>query len=225
MSTLTGKTIARVTERQMCARDTFQEWRGFTETTLHFTDGTTRSFRLDNTEIYVPIREQLDCANCDHPLVESADYPDTYVHPFDWMSDEDHDPTPKPKPEPEPEPEPEPAPKPEPRASLPRDEDGFVNTSAEFGETFAVEVTYTTEHDGSVPSTDSPTPRTVHGPFVSEEEALAWIEDYPDADDVDDFLVLPLNSVRPEPEPDDDVCCSAALGLAGTVCDEHDRHG
>jgi hypothetical protein len=103
-----------------------------------------------------------------------------------------------------PEPEAEAEPATDPRADLPRDEDGHVITSATFGEQWLVEVTYQTEHDGSIPSTDGPTPRTVHGPFTSEAEANAWVEDWPDGDtDVEDFLVMVVNSVRPPaPAPD-----------------------
>jgi hypothetical protein len=85
--------------------------------------------------------------------------------------------------------------------ALPRDEYGLVRTDAAYGNTHLVEVTYTTEHDGSEP-TEGDTPRTLHGPFFTEDEAKAWIEDRPDFDDVDDYLVIPLNSVRPEPEPE-----------------------
>jgi len=92
----------------------------------------------------------------------------------------------------------------DPRADLPLTEDGHVDTSAAYGHQWLVEVTYQTEHDGSIPSTDGPTPRTVHGPFTSEAEANAWVEDWPDGDtDVEDFLVMQVNSVRPAPAPEE----------------------
>lgn len=92
MTDLTGKTIERVTTRELAARDTFQEWRGWTETTLHFTDGTTVSYAIDSTEVYEPIRELLECETCGLPVVESADTPGEYVHPFEGgLTDDDHE--------------------------------------------------------------------------------------------------------------------------------------
>ena len=208
MTDLTGKTIAAVTERSMAARDTFGEWHDYTLTTLHFTDGTKHAFALDNTDTYSPEREQLECKHCDANVVESDHRPGEYVHPFDTFADEDHEPEPK-------EREPYAGPDPEPRKNLPRTSDGFVDTSAAYGHGYAVEVTYTTDYDGR-PLDDGEEARTLHGPFGSQAEAKAWVEDAPDADDVEDYAVVTLNGVRPAPKPVDvaELLRIARCGLA-----------
>lgn len=84
--------------------------------------------------------------------------------------------------------------------SLPTDSDGHVITSAEFGMgEFIVEVTYNTDPDGrEIDPNKEDYPRTLHGPFVDEDEANAWIYAYPDGDtDIEDMVPIQLNSVRP----------------------------
>lgn len=84
-----------------------------------------------------------------------------------------------------------------PDGGLPRDEDGHINCSAEFGETFAVRVTYNTDPDGKWVDDDDYSNFTLHGP-LTEEEAEEWIEAYPDGDrDLKDMDVININRVRP----------------------------
>lgn len=45
-----GKTIANVTETTKYARDFMKEWRTFTATTITFTDGTSTTLMLDESE-------------------------------------------------------------------------------------------------------------------------------------------------------------------------------
>jgi len=81
---------------------------------------------------------------------------------------------------------------------LPRDEDGFINCSAEFGETFAVRVTYNTDPDGNWVDDDDYSNYTLHGGDMTQEEAEEWIEAYPDGDrDLKDIDIININRVRP----------------------------
>jgi hypothetical protein len=82
---------------------------------------------------------------------------------------------------------------------LPRDEDGEVIVSAEFGEHYAVEVEYNTDFDGRrIDPGKEDHPRTLHGPFTTQEEADKWAESYgPDSTDIHEVRVVPLNRVRP----------------------------
>lgn len=82
---------------------------------------------------------------------------------------------------------------------LPRTEHGEINTSAEFGTSVVVKVTYYTEADGRQVDIDlAALPCTLHGPFIDEDEAQAWIDAYPDGDtDIEDIVTITLNSVRP----------------------------
>lgn len=73
--------------------------------------------------------------------------------------------------------------------SLPSNEDGDIITSAEFGqwtpvegEHLLVEIIYNTGPDGAWVDEDDYSNRTLHGPFVSIEEAQSWMEAYPDGD-------------------------------------------
>src|SRR3954468_14595853 len=84
-----------------------------------------------------------------------------------------------------------------PVVPLPR-EDGFIITSASFGELWLVEVTYNTDPEGKWVEDDDYENRTLHGPFYSTEEAEAWVDAYPDGDrDLKDMRVLNMNAVRP----------------------------
>lgn len=67
-SPLVGKTIAAVTEQRMVGRDTYKDEVRWTETTLHFTDGTKRSFGESDGDVYDP-----------RPLVEDDDEPEQEV--------------------------------------------------------------------------------------------------------------------------------------------------
>ena len=81
---------------------------------------------------------------------------------------------------------------------LPRSDDGFIETSAEFGTHWMVEITYNTDPDGKWVDEDDFSNKTFHGPFDSEDEAVAWMEAYPDGDtDVRDMNTAVLNRVRP----------------------------
>lgn len=74
------------------------------------------------------------------------------------------------------------------------------STSAEFGQAWAVEITYHTDFDGRVidPAKEDH-PRTLHGMFDTIEEANAWIYAYPDGDtDVEDMVPVVTNRVRPK---------------------------
>jgi hypothetical protein len=84
---------------------------------------------------------------------------------------------------------------------LPRNDDGFVDTSASYGELWIVEVTYNTDPDGNWVEDDDYSNRTLHGPLFSEAEAQEWIDGYPDGDrDLKDIRVLNMNAVRPSTE-------------------------
>ena len=81
---------------------------------------------------------------------------------------------------------------------LPRDEDGYIQTSASYGELFAVRVTYNTDPDGKWVDFEDNSNVTLHGTFDSAELAMQWIEAYPDGDkDVKDMDVININRVRP----------------------------
>lgn len=81
---------------------------------------------------------------------------------------------------------------------LPRDEGGHINCSAEFGQSFAVRVTYNTDPEGNWVDDDDYDNFTLHGTFDTEEEANEWIEAYPDGDrDLKDIDVININRVRP----------------------------
>lgn len=83
--------------------------------------------------------------------------------------------------------------------TLPHDEDGHVNTSAEFGEGYVVEIHYNTDFDGrQIDPGKEEHPRTLHGDFKDLEEAMAWMEGYPDGDtDIYDMTAIVMNRVRP----------------------------
>lgn len=74
--------------------------------------------------------------------------------------------------------------------------DGRVITSAEFGESLLVEVTYNTTAENVIADNDDDSNITLHGPFFDRDEADRWIQDYPDSTDVRDFRVIFVNNVR-----------------------------
>jgi len=81
---------------------------------------------------------------------------------------------------------------------LPRNEYGEIQTSASYGECWAVEVVYNTDPEGNWVDDDNYDNRTLHGVFETEEEAVAWMEAYPDGDrDLKDMSVIVMNRVRP----------------------------
>lgn len=82
---------------------------------------------------------------------------------------------------------------------LPRDEDGHILTSAEYGECWVAKIEYNTDFDGSEVDPGEPVhPETLHGPFTSQQECADWLNAYPDGDtDVHDMTVLNMNRVRP----------------------------
>ena len=85
-----------------------------------------------------------------------------------------------------------------PTIDLPRDEDGDIVTSAQFGETWLVRIFYNTDPEGKWVEYDDWGNVTLHGEFSSQEEAEAWLEAYPDGDkDVKDMDVILVNRVRP----------------------------
>jgi hypothetical protein len=81
---------------------------------------------------------------------------------------------------------------------LPRDEDGFIETSAAYGMQWAVRITYNTDPEGVWVEWEDNSNVTLHGEFDSPELAMQWIEAYPDGDkDVKDMDVIGINRVRP----------------------------
>jgi hypothetical protein len=78
-------------------------------------------------------------------------------------------------------------------------EDGNLNTSAEFGVMYLVRITYNTDPTGKwVDGNIDDSNQTLHGPFETEDEGMAWIIAYPDGDtDVCDMDVIVFNKVRP----------------------------
>jgi len=85
-----------------------------------------------------------------------------------------------------------------PTNPLPRDEDGFVKTSAEFGMAFFVRITYNSDTDGKKVDYEDWSNVTLHGPIDDFSEAEQWMQDYPDGDkDVKDMDVITVNRVRP----------------------------
>lgn len=81
---------------------------------------------------------------------------------------------------------------------LPTDEDGFIETSPQ-GEATLVKVTYYTDHTGrTIDPEKEEYPCTLHGPFRDEDEAVAWMEAWPDGDtDIEDMVTQHLNLARP----------------------------
>lgn len=81
---------------------------------------------------------------------------------------------------------------------LPRDTEGDIVTSAQFGETWLVRIFYNTDPEGKWVEEGDWTNVTLHGEFSSSEEAEAWLEAYPDGDkDVKDMDIILINRVRP----------------------------
>lgn len=81
---------------------------------------------------------------------------------------------------------------------LPLTKDGDINTSAEFGESVIVEIQWNTDFDGrEIDHTKELYPRSFYGPFVDMDEAMRWMDGYPEDTDVHEMLALPMNSVRP----------------------------
>jgi hypothetical protein len=83
--------------------------------------------------------------------------------------------------------------------SLPRDEDGII-TSAEFGQAYFVRIFYNTDTEGAWVEEGDWTNVTLHGEFLTEEEAAEWMNAYPDDTDVKDMDILTVNRVRPWPK-------------------------
>jgi hypothetical protein len=79
---------------------------------------------------------------------------------------------------------------------LPRDEDGFIKISAEYGEHYIVAVTYNRDADGHWVDFEDYSCKTLHGP-MSWEEAEQWVIDYPEDKDLKDIEIWTLNRVRP----------------------------
>ena len=84
-------------------------------------------------------------------------------------------------------------------ATLPTDEYGHIVTSAEFGMGWLVQIVYNTDPEGNwVDGYIDPSNCTLHGPFDTEDEAVEWMEAYPDGDtDVYDMHVIVFNRVQP----------------------------
>jgi hypothetical protein len=77
-------------------------------------------------------------------------------------------------------------------------EDGNLDTSASFGHLHLVRITYNTDPEGAWVDDADYGNVTLHGPFETEDEAMAWMEAYPDGDtDVKDMDVVVINKVRP----------------------------
>jgi hypothetical protein len=57
-----------------------------------------------------------------------------------------------------------------------------------------VETTYNTDPEGAVVDDDDWTNRTLHGPFTTEAEATAWMDDFlPDDTDVKEMTTCYVN--------------------------------
>lgn len=81
---------------------------------------------------------------------------------------------------------------------LPRNEHGDLITSAEFGETWVVEIQWSTDFDNrEIDPLTEEYPRSLYGPFFTEAEAKEWLEAYPEFTEIHEMLIIPLNSVRP----------------------------
>jgi hypothetical protein len=81
---------------------------------------------------------------------------------------------------------------------LPRDEDGFIETSAVHGEMWMVHIQWSEDHDGRVIDPEHEEwPETFHGPFFSQQEAADWSNAYPEFTEIHDMYVKNLNLVRP----------------------------
>lgn len=85
--------------------------------------------------------------------------------------------------------------------SLPRNDDGDIITSAIYGQRdVVVEVEYNTHADGAEVLEGDETPRTLHGPFASMDEADEWMNNFcPDDTDIAEVRAFFLNAVRPDP--------------------------
>lgn len=72
-------------------------------------------------------------------------------------------------------------------------------TTEEDGHLYAVEIEYNTDFDGrEIDPGKEEYPRTLHGPFLTKDLAIKWLEDYPEDTDVHDMSVIPLNLVPQE---------------------------
>ena len=73
--------------------------------------------------------------------------------------------------------------------------------SAEFGHTFLVKIEWSTDFDGRVidPGKEE-YPETLHGPFDTSEEAVEWMNTYPDDPDIYEMTVVVINRVKQETE-------------------------
>lgn len=72
---LIGKTIADVTEDEYVGKDAGKSWMSWTQTTLHFTDGTTHSYTDDTTDVYdAGIVEPVDASEIALDDVYRDDY-------------------------------------------------------------------------------------------------------------------------------------------------------
>lgn len=81
---------------------------------------------------------------------------------------------------------------------LPRDEDGEIVTSAEFGESYLVRIEWNTDFDGrAIDPGKEEYPASYYGPFLSEDEAVEWMNAYPEDTDVYDMTSIVCNNVRP----------------------------
>jgi hypothetical protein len=80
---------------------------------------------------------------------------------------------------------------------LPRDEHGSINTSANFGTYWAVEIVWNTTPDGAPVEDWDDSNRSLYGAFESQEEALCWMDSYPEDTDVRDMEAVVMNRVRP----------------------------
>jgi len=77
-------------------------------------------------------------------------------------------------------------------------ESGIIH-SADFGDLWLVQVTYSTDWDGRQVDVTKELvlPQTLHGPFDTIEEADRWVQTYPDDPDIADINLVVLNKVRP----------------------------
>lgn len=84
-------------------------------------------------------------------------------------------------------------------SGLPEPEHG-ADEGASYGYGYMVKIEYNTEADGTPVDESVPGeyPTTLHGPFDTEDEAVAWMDTYPDGDtDLHEIQTAIFNRVRP----------------------------
>jgi hypothetical protein len=72
-----------------------------------------------------------------------------------------------------------------------------INTSADYGEAYLVQVTYNSDPENNRVPFEDASNITLHGPFDTKKEADDWIMAYPeDSRDVRGLEIVVMNRVR-----------------------------